>query len=368
MILSSFRSKAKKVNKRPGAGIVATLAIVNSVLLADEIQGDGIRVPAFDLSFSNLLSAETRTVLKQRKRGKIKDLCPFSDDSFNDAKAILVLRQCYDKHYYADFVERQRERYQVVIEARVMAGVATEIITPAEGVPVANQNRVLINLHGGALLIGARWGGQVESIPIAARGKFKVVSVDYRMGPEYKFPAASEDVALVYQELLKTYPPENIGIYGCSGGGLLAAQSVAWIARQSLPRPGAVGIFCSGAGYWTDGDSGPIVGAIMQRDWAAPDEVAYFHGVSLDDPYLFPAYHDHLLKNFPPSLLINSVRDQTLSSAAHTHSRLTALGVPAELHVWEGLGHAFFYEPDLPESGESYDVMVRFFDRYLGRD
>jgi carboxylesterase type B len=103
----------------------------------------------------------------------------------------------------------------------------------------ANRGRVLINLHGGAFLWGAHSGGLVESIPVASVGKLKVISVDYRQGPEATFPAASEDVAAVYTALLKRYEPQNIGIYGCSAGGVLTAQSVAWIAAHGLPRPGA---------------------------------------------------------------------------------------------------------------------------------
>jgi hypothetical protein len=61
------------------------------------------------------------------------------------------------------------------------------------------------------------------------------------------FPAASEDVAAVYKDLLKTYRPENIGIYGCSAGGALTAQAEAWFQDKKLPNPGALGIFGSGA-------------------------------------------------------------------------------------------------------------------------
>ena len=48
------------------------------------------------------------------------------------------------------------------------------------------------------------------------------------MAPEYQFPTASEDVAAVYKALLRKYRAQNIGIYGCSAGSLLAAEALAW--------------------------------------------------------------------------------------------------------------------------------------------
>lgn len=50
----------------------------------------------------------------------------------------------------------------------------------------------------------------------------------------------------------------------------------------------------------------------------------------------------------------------------HTHSLLVAQGVDAELHIWEGLGHAFFYNYRLPESQQVYSVVVHFFEHHLG--
>lgn len=70
----------------------------------------------------------------------------------------------------------------------------------------------------------------------------------FREGPKYKFPAASEDVAAVYKQPLKDHAPQNIGIYGCSAGGMPTAMSVAWFEKHNLPQPGAVGMCCSGAG------------------------------------------------------------------------------------------------------------------------
>ena len=147
----------------------------------------------------------------------------------------------------AGYLARQRELFAVDKDDTKVGGVHAFVYTPKSGVADSNRNRVLIDLHGG----GFRecWPGcaELESMPIASLGRIKVVSVDYRQGPKYRHPAASEDVAAVYRELLKTYRPENVGIYGCSAGGMLTGMSVAWFQRHDLPRPGAIGILCAGA-------------------------------------------------------------------------------------------------------------------------
>jgi acetyl esterase/lipase len=52
----------------------------------------------------------------------------------------------------------------------------------------------------------------------------------------------------------------------------------------------------------------------------------------------------------------------------HSHAQLVKHGVDADLQVWEGLFHGFFYNPDVPESRECYDVIVRFFPSRLGKN
>jgi acetyl esterase/lipase len=72
------------------------------------------------------------------------------------------------------------------------------------------------------------------------------------------------------------------------------------------------------------------------------------------------------MAKLPPSLLISGTRDFTLSSVLVTHAQLVRLGVEARLHVWEGMSHAFYFNSELPESHDAYDVIVRFFDKHLG--
>lgn len=325
-------------------------------------QAEGtVAMPAASIPFSAYASPEARRYFETH----VRDERP----SFAD---IFAARKYYDR-WNAEQAARAREIYAVDVQSEIMAGVQVDIVTPAKGVAPENRHRVLINLHGGAFAWGARFGGQAESIPVAALGRIKVVTVDYREGPEHRFPAASEDVAAVYSELLKTYPARNIGIYGCSAGGILTAEALAWFQKHKLPRPGAVGLLCSGAGDM-DGDSaftGPILTGdrpvASEETRLSPRQLPYFQGADLNDPLVIPIASDDVMRNFPPTLIMTATRDIAMSSAINTFNRLRQLGVTSELRLWDGLWHAFMVVPELPESRDAYGVVVAFFNKHLGR-
>lgn len=273
--------------------------------------------------------------------------------------------------FMAPYLERQKVIFGVKLEDQKIAGVHAFVYTPTVGIAAANRERVLINLHGGGF--SGCWPGcaELESRPIAALARIKVVSLDYRQGPEHKFPTASEDVGTVYRELLKTYKPENVGIYGCSAGGLLTAESVAWFQKHDLPRPGAIGILCASAGEF--GGDAAYTSTLLGEARLMPEmrggsmsHLAYFSETDPEDPLVAPIHAAEVLAKFPPTLLITGTRAFEMSSAVYTHSQLVKLGVDAELHVWEGLFHGFFYNPDVPESRDAYDVIIKFFNRHLG--
>ena len=276
----------------------------------------------------------------------------------------------------AGYLARQRELFAVDKDDTKVGGVHAFVYTPKSGIAESNRNRVLIDLHGG----GFRecWPGcaELESMPIASLGRIKVVSIDYRQGPKYRHPAASEDVAAVYRELLKTYRPENVGIYGCSAGGMLTGMSVAWFQRHDLPRPGAIGILCAGAaggvGAAFGGDAN-FTTMPLGEGRVAPDAsssqapMGYFAGTDPNDPLVAPASSPEVLAKFPPTLIVTATRGFELSNAVYTHTQLVKQGVDADLHVWEGMFHGFFYNPDVPESRDCYDVIIRFFASRLGK-
>ncbi|MGH8216610.1 MAG: alpha/beta hydrolase [Rhodanobacteraceae bacterium] len=325
-----------------------------------DAQGN-VTVPSFTVPFSSYASAEARKMF-QRMLEEGRHAPPANGP-------IAASHAYYDKinTARAHLMERL---YPVEVEKRVMGGVPTQVVTPKQGIAPDQRHRVLINLHGGAFLWGAGSGGLVESIPVSSMGGIEVVTVDYRQGPEHVFPAASEDVTKVYRELLKQYPAKNIGIYGCSAGGVLTGEAVAWFIHEKLPVPGAIGTFC-GSVARLGGDSAYVAPVL---DGSPPSnaplklvDLPYFKGAQASDPLVFPANSPALLAKFPPTLLITGTRDFTMSSEVQSQRLLTGAGVDAELHVWDGMWHSFFSDPQMPESKEAYAVMVRFFDRHLGR-
>ena len=336
-----------------------------------------IPVASFQLPLSNLLSEDSKSVLKHRaieSRNLIRTSPP-PEVSWDLRRASIeeipkirkaMAKLCISSPAYS----RLSNRYKTKMQLEMMAGVCTEVFTPAYGVSDKNKDRALINLHGGYLMYGSRSQSHFESIPISAVGKIKVISVDYRMAPEHHFPAASDDVLSVYKHLLKDYEAKNIGIYGSSAGALLAAQVIARIQREGLPMPAAVGMLSAAVYYWMEGDSGVIGSAIM----GTPEEVSgferdlYFKNVSLSNSEAFPGNDPETIRTFPPSLLLSSTRDFCLSSVVKTHTELTKLGVSADLHVWEGLDHVFYLDVDIPESAEVYDVVTGFFDNHFGEE
>jgi acetyl esterase/lipase len=257
--------------------------------------------------------------------------------------------------------------YPAEVKPQTIAGVRCDIVTPV-GSAEGKQHRVLINLHGGGFVTDS--GSLIEGIPIANLAQTKVVSVYYRLAPENAFPAAVDDVVAVYRELLKSYKPQEIGIFGTSAGATLAAEASVRIKQLGLPLPAALGIFSVHPDYSQHGDSQAwftLNGLAGSLDIPTPDHLpdeSYVGKTDRRDPVLSPVFAD--LHGFPPTLLVTSTRDILLSHTSLFHRALLRQGVDAQLVVYEALPHAFWYHFGLPETKEALQFMADFFDHHVG--
>ena len=276
---------------------------------------------------------------------------------------IAALRAYYDA-FNRRHLEVALANYPVTIERSTLNDVTVDFVTPRNGIV---SDCTLICLHGGAFMWGRGAGALLEAVPVAATLGFRVVAVEYALAPERIFPAAVDDVVAVFDALCGPLPPSRIGIYGCSAGGVLTAQTVARLLRDGKQLPAAVAMLC-GTGLEMAGDSAMTAGPLNgQPASTAPVLAALpcFSGCDVSDPLVLPGNHPEFLAGFPPSLLITGTRDFAASSVTTMHRRLLSAGASAELLQFDGMGHAFHVATTLPEARETFATMARFFDRYL---
>jgi monoterpene epsilon-lactone hydrolase len=263
--------------------------------------------------------------------------------------------------------EQNRVLYPVNIASSTIAGIPVRIVTPIHPIPADKMDRVLINLHGGGFTTDS--GSLTESIPIANLTQTKVVAVLYRLAPENPFPAAVDDSVAVYKELLKTYKPQHIAIYGASAGGILTAEVAVKIKQVGLPLPAALGIFTGTGDFSRLGDTQAIYSVTGLAGHLNPPAngvqwlADYVGSTNPKDPVLSPLYAD--LHGMPPTLFLTSTRDMMLSGTAILHRAFLRAGVDAHLAVFEALNHGFWYEANLPESKEADEMIAHFFDAHL---
>ena len=256
----------------------------------------------------------------------------------------------------------------VAVEPIKMAGVSAFLVTPQTPDP-RNKDRILIHLHGGIRVFNPGVAGTYEAIMMAGFGGFNVISVDYRMPPEFPFPAALDDSLAVYREVLKTHSPQNIGLFGTSAGGSLVYTTLLRAKAEGLPIPAAVATGTPTVDLTKTGDSlftNAMVDNVLgtQDGFIRATAFLYANGRDLKDPLLSPVYGD--VRGFPPAILTSGTRDLYLSNTVRMHRKLREAGVDAILQLWEGQSHAqYLRDVTAPETKEYHREVTHFFDRYL---
>jgi acetyl esterase/lipase len=263
-----------------------------------------------------------------------------------------------------------REALNVKVEPITIDGVKAYMVTPAVVAP-ENRNRLLVHVHGGCFVSFPGESGTAEAIYMAGFGKFRVISVDYRMPPDHPYPAGLDDAVTVWKAATKMAPPKNMAIFGSSAGGNLTLAMVLRARQENLPLPGAIAPGTPMSDLTGAGDSfqtNAMVDNVLVAYGANCDKRAalYTNGRDLKDPMLSPVYAD--MRGFPPAILTTGTRDLLLSNTVRVHRKLRQAGVESTLQVFEGQSHAQYYrDVSAPETKEAFEEIARFFDKHLGK-
>lgn len=340
--------------------IVATLAFLSQAICADKFipQSNSSYIDEHGTAHITRVIPLPNTISPEAK----KSLARQTSDSNSDPSIAEDRKQGEEEQ--ERLAKEMQSAYPTTLTRDEIAGVPVRIITPID-LPKENQDRVLLNVHGGGFQ--ADWGSVSETVPIASLTKTKVVAVLYRLSPENPYPAALDDTVAVYKELLKTYKPQKLVLYGTSAGAILTAEVAVRLKQLGLPLPAALGILSGDGAMDMFGDSAHIFsedglsGSLeMLRD-GQPDP--YVGKTNPRDSVLSPQYAD--LKGMPPAFFLTSVRDHLLSGTVNLNRAFVHAGVETQLIVFDGLPHAFWTNFPLPEAAEANQMTADFFVKHL---
>ncbi|MFX1258373.1 MAG: alpha/beta hydrolase [Promethearchaeota archaeon] len=234
---------------------------------------------------------------------------------------------------------------------------------PAEWqtVPSAIEEQVLLYFHGGGFIMGSVNDHRLFTVTLAYATNMRVLSVDYRLAPEYPYPASLEDSITVYKWLLSmNVKPENIIIGGDSAGGNLTLSTLVKLRDDRLPLP--AGAFClspvielgqSSESFFKNSETDPFLADIGLFWW----HEAYSKGADPQNPLISPLYAD--LKGLPPILVQVSTTEIFYDHSTRFVERAKAAGVDATLQTWDDMMHVF-QAFGLPESREAINKISKF--------
>ncbi|NQD93269.1 alpha/beta hydrolase, partial [Pseudomonas sp. CrR25] len=207
--------------------------------------------------------------------------------------------------------------------------------------PQANGS-VLLYLHGGAYLIGGPQTHRAICAGLAKRGQFAVCALDYRLAPEFPFPAARDDAVAAYRALLAAgYPPERIVIGGDSAGGNLSLVTSLHLKTLGLPQPAALLCLSPVTDFTFARLHEPLGGdPLLHPRWLEQAVALYCPAqVPRDDPRLSPLFAE--LAGLPPLLIQVGEDELLLNDSLRFAEKARAAGVSVCLERYPGLWHVF---------------------------
>ena len=237
----------------------------------------------------------------------------------------------------------------VRVEALTIEGPQAPI--PARAYRPDNQDPhvpLLVFAHFGGGVIGDLDTSEAFCSILAGIARCPVLSVDYRLAPEHRFPAGLEDALFAYRwgrdNARRFGAPEGIAaVGGDSMGGNFAAVVCQELRAAGEPQPSlqllvypCVDVACQSASMTTYAEAFPLSRAMM--DWF----MGHYLGPkdSPDDPRLSPL-RARDLRGLAPAVVVTAGFDPLLDQGEAYARRLREAGVPVAYRCYDSLAHGF---------------------------
>lgn len=250
-------------------------------------------------------------------------------------------------------------------------GITARIYTPRGA---AGPLPLIVYYHGGGWVFATIDTYDASARALAEKVGAVVVSVEYRKGPEHKFPAAHDDAFAAYQWALKNAAslkadPARVAVVGESAGGNLACN-VSMMARDkkvTVPKAQVLVYPVAGAdmntpSYQKNAQAKPLDKPLMA--WFAKN---YFRTPADGQDPRISLYAKANLKGLPPTTIITAEIDPLMSDGQLLADKLKAAGVATIFQNYAGVTHEFFgMAAVLPEARQAQDLAATQLKKALG--
>ncbi|MBU0992019.1 MAG: alpha/beta hydrolase [Proteobacteria bacterium] len=232
------------------------------------------------------------------------------------------------------------------------------------------DDAAILYLHGGAYAIGSPHTHRALTSYLSKTSGTKVLAIDYRLAPEYPYPAAVEDSVAAYKWLLDSgYQPDKIVIAGDSAGGGLSLATVVALRDSGISLPQAVVCFSPWADLEGTGQSFTTkvhVDPVLTPDWLQFMAKLYAGNTDLQLPRISPLYAD--FHGFPPVLIQVGSEEILLSDSQRLAERMKTSGVKCELEVLDDMYHTWSSLPGMiPEANQAMQRAGVFIRKRIGK-
>jgi acetyl esterase len=215
----------------------------------------------------------------------------------------------------------------------------------------------LIYFHGGGLVAGSLDTHDCVGRALSHYGGVRVLSVDYRLAPEHRFPAALEDAKAAVRHISAHaadfgIDPKRLGICGDSAGATLAAATCQWTAQAGGPRFTLQLLLCPILDYSRVTASKHEFSSGYLVDQATLDhDLKYYlpEGTAPSDPLVSPLLASDV-SGMPRTLIHTAEFDPLRDEGRNYFERLTQAGNevsytchPGMIHLFYGLGAVIPY-------------------------
>lgn len=314
----------------------------------------GMYVPARFIPVPTTISPQAQELLSLPN--------PYGNDVEPDPsdKAAWVKRVSEGSEQFTKMLEQRFAPYRPERQTEhALSNAVMYQIDPTSSVTNGLTGKAIFYVHGGGFTTGGGIAAAYACYQIAHMSGLTTFSIDYRMPPHFPFPAGLDDCVEAYRTLVDRYGAENIAAYGASAGAGLLASCLLKARDLGITMPKACVLQSPESDLTESGDSFETNLGVDQVLKRLTNSIAlYADGHDLKDPYLSPLFGD-FTKGFPDTYLSAGTRDLFLSNTILLHRALRRAKIPADLNIWEGMGHAGFFGL-APEDQESLTEQVDF--------